>query len=243
MDSSLVPLFLLPVLAGFKFNNEWEVTRYKVAREDGHRLYFKAALSGFFIALSIFLLLCFLAFFCSCFDPLINRLVSSATPAASVLPMLLLIALASSPLVAWPLARLLNLFITDTNAYFSRALEHDEFEEILVTAVAQASMLMVSMSSGKVYVGFVYTTGDIISNERKYLGIIPVSSGYRNREHQIIFTTFYTRVQQATNAQTTAASDSLDAFKVVIPRLEIQSIRLFSESIYERFQSSEDSKE
>lgn len=237
MEISWAPLFLLPVLAGFKFNEVWEVTRYVAAREDGNRLYFKAAFSGFIICLTIFAALYILIFSCSFFDPFINKLTSSSAPNAGhavILPVLVVIALVLSPLVSWPLASVLNFFINE-NYYFAQALLRDEFEQILVAAVDQSSLVMISMSNGKVYVGFVYSSGDPASGENKFIGIVPVSSGYRDDLHKVTFTTFYLALYDE-RFEANGKEELMKTCKVVIPRSEVQSIRLFDQMIYENFQ-------
>lgn len=44
MDAVL--LFALPVVGGLFFCNAWHFTRWRISREDGHRLYFRAIFAG-----------------------------------------------------------------------------------------------------------------------------------------------------------------------------------------------------
>ena len=46
MEPGYSPLFLLALVAGFNFTKEWETTRYQLAREDGHKLYFRSTFWG-----------------------------------------------------------------------------------------------------------------------------------------------------------------------------------------------------
>ena len=47
MDAALI--VVLPLVGGYIFASRWIVTKYVVDREDGHRLYFRAAFYGVFL--------------------------------------------------------------------------------------------------------------------------------------------------------------------------------------------------
>lgn len=53
-------LLILPLIGGYTFASKWNFVRYRTAREDGHRLYFRAALFAiilFFLALALHIIL------------------------------------------------------------------------------------------------------------------------------------------------------------------------------------------
>ena len=54
MDVALV--LILPVIGGYYFASYWNFTKFRCAREDGHRLYFRAALYGTILFLIAYLL-------------------------------------------------------------------------------------------------------------------------------------------------------------------------------------------
>ena len=65
---------------------------------------------------------------------------------------------------------------------------------LLYTAMTTPRQVMVTLQSGKVYIGLVTSSFDP-SAERKYFQLLPLTSGYRQeRDHALIRTTDYTRV-------------------------------------------------
>ena len=61
---SLVPLYLLPILGGYFFCFRSKLRRHKAIREEGQKLYFRAAYHGVFLILfSIYFHCCFYYFF------------------------------------------------------------------------------------------------------------------------------------------------------------------------------------
>ncbi|GAB4118366.1 MAG: hypothetical protein Tsb0027_11730 [Wenzhouxiangellaceae bacterium] len=105
MENLLIPLALLPVVAGFIFSRAWGITRYQIARSDGQKLYLTSAYHGYFIALGLFILIW-------SFDRWIldlcyvhGRCFGHFTGLTFVL----------SPLVSWPVAKVLNLEVDPIN--------------------------------------------------------------------------------------------------------------------------------
>ena len=234
MDISLTPFFVLPIIAGFKFVNEWEVTRYKISREDGHRLYFKAAMSGFFICSVLYVCLWGLLearFVGEYLSELIRSFGKTSDIGAEDL---LLTTLLLSVPSGFVFPKAMNWFV-DEDKYFREILENNELESVLVRALDQESMVMVSMGDGKVYVGFVYKTWDPSLGPKIYVDMIPVVSGYRSEGHRVVFTTFYENVY----AFSDKVRDDFDfeSFSITLPVADIKSIRLFDFDAYDQFQS------
>lgn len=129
MELGYSPLFLLGLVAGFNFIKEWEVTRYQLAREDGHKLYFRAAFWGLVVcAISASLVLAFAYLYVSVsqnelFHPVI------------IMTELVLVTLVVSPITAYAFAKLLNIFANKLEHYYD-ALKDNEFEYMLVTAMS-----------------------------------------------------------------------------------------------------------
>jgi len=118
MDKLLIPLALLPVVAGFIFSRTWEISRYQVARSDGQKLYLTSAYYGYYIALVLFILIWSFDrwIFNLCFEH--GRCFGHFSGLTFVL----------SPLLAWPVAKILNQFVNEYD-YWSKAVKANELEK------------------------------------------------------------------------------------------------------------------
>lgn len=227
MELGYSPLFLLGLVAGFNFIKEWEVTRYQLAREDGHKLYFRAAFWGLVVcAISASLVLAFAYLYVSVsqielFHPVI------------IVTELVLVTLVVSPITAYAFAKLLNIFANKLEHYYD-ALKENEFEYMLVTAMTTEFMVMTTMDDNKVYVGWVYQVSDPAKAERKYFSIIPVMTGFRDERRKVEFTTYYNELYQLTNDA--LAHLNINHFAVVLPVQRLVSCRLFDADAYSRFE-------
>lgn len=239
MELSLTPLFILPLVAGFMFIREWEATRYLVAREDGHKLYFRSAYWGLVIALGTFSVLSFFY---------LAKLETHWTQSAFQLEMyinfldcsasqkVMLFTLLISPFSGQVLAKSLN-YLTNELVYYYDALKENELELLLVEAMATEFMVMIILDDDKIYVGWVYKTSDPAKAERKYFSLIPVISGYRSEEKKTIFTTFYEEIY--TECGDSLAHLHIEHFAIVLPSQRIMSARLFDAEAYARFENLE----
>ena len=146
-------------------------------------------------------------------------------------------------LAGWPAAALLNLPFRK-NRSLRRAIKDDDFESILYSALEEECPLLVSMSDGKVYVGFVVSTFDPTTT-RKAFSLLPLMSGYRDREtRKVTFTTFYTEIY---GAEALEQMDHLAAplehlnpadFVTVFPVDCVVSCHRFDFDAYEAFNKS-----
>ncbi|MEM7209736.1 MAG: DUF6338 family protein [Pseudomonadota bacterium] len=233
MDFGLAPFLLLAIVAGYRFVKHWEATRYRLAREQGHRLYFEATFYGMLLSV---LTVCLLALIyhllpvsivnTTLFDYSINERIT--------LQELLLAALIAAPFLAQWAALAANKLIVN-KTHFYEALAQNDFELLLVDAVASDNMVMVTMDDDKVYVGWVYTTSDPANGERRYFSLIPVISGYRNTpQHKVEFTTYYAEIFDKTDER--FAELDMDDFVVVLPIDKVTSARRFDPEVYAQFQ-------
>lgn len=231
MEWSIAPLLLLGLVAGYVFIQHYEVLRYKVAREDGHKLYFRSAFWGIPVTLATTLLLTLLAKAVLSIDSWqsLQRLFLNFTDSKKEL---LIAGLVSSPIMAVGYAKLFNLF-TNRDKHFQEALKENEFEMLLVTSTYRGMPVMVSMDDRKVYVGFIYKTGDPAKQERAYFSMIPIMSGVRNEQGQVGFTTYYEPIYES-------GGDEMEHLKVkdfalILPVARLVSARLFDKTAYTKF--------
>lgn len=245
MDTVL--LFALPLVGGLIFSSHWNFTRWRVAREEGHRLYFRAVFWG----AVIFALVAIARHFVEGAFPPVAGAVNSlkalieplakekaAGPAVADLTVTCFIAM----LLAWPLAKFLNLAFPEKK-WIRRAIEKDDLEKLLLRAADDQVPICVTMDDQKVYVGYVVEGFDPALG-RKSILILPLMSGYRAEETlKVNFTTFYTYLygQRETMDRTAplpAPLDHLTAedFITVLPVDRITSYRLFDVPAYNEFQ-------
>lgn len=226
-------LLLLPLVGGFIFTKEWEFTRYNLARSDGQRLYFYSAFWGVYIGLISYTLSFFVLPWFALHLPFFNIETGSYVVIG---------AMVMSPTVGYLCAKILNHFC-DEGYHLERALELDQLELLLVDAVLNGWLVMLSLddsAGGKVYVGLVPSISDPAMSKRKNIGLIPVLSGYRTESNKVEFTTSYADVLTGVEGDSDDLGHlDMDDFLVVLPMSRIVSARLFDRNAYDVFQGNE----
>ena len=245
MDTAL--LFALPLVGGLFFCSYWNYTRWRVAREDGHRLYFRAVFFGSLIFALV-----------ATTHPQIERLAPqyaaiSTSARALIKPMAkdqssapavadLTVVCFLSMLAGWPLAWFLNLFFWK-DYWLRKAIRKDVLEAFLLDAADLETPIAITMDDQKVYVGYLIESFDPTVG-RKCILLLPLMSGYRDQEtHKVNFTTFYTELysdDRATNQTEPLPAPlehlTIEDFITVIPADRIASYRRFDVLAYHRFQ-------
>lgn len=227
MDIGYSPLFLLGLVAGFNFIKEWEATRYRLAREDGHKLYFRAAFWGLVVCLVTSL------FFFGLLHLLPNSWRGPFNYLTDDTASFVIQVLLTSPFFAFLIAKLFNKF-TNEYKYYLDALRENEFEWLLVNAMETNFMVMITLEDGKVYVGWVYRVSDPAKSPRKYFSIIPVVTGFRDEKQKVCFTTFYDQLYESMNKSLSHLDT--EHFMTVLPAHHLASCRLFDPDAYAEFQ-------
>lgn len=240
MDVAL--LLILPVIGGYYFANNWNFTRFHSVREEGHRLYFRAVSFGTLLFTAAYLLrlplLHYLAWFVEFETTLRTHLAQflkppKDNPGFDGFPLMItsIYALLIGVLTWRPLNR---LFPRDR--LLKDAVQTDDFERLVHTAVEKDSPLLVTIDNGKVYVGFVIKTVDP-SRDRKTLRILPVMSGYRQTNGSVQFTTYYERVYDEIEHGVRGRLPHLtpEDFEIVLPVERIVSANMFDILAYEEF--------
>lgn len=241
MDVAL--LLILPVIGGYFFSSRWNFTKFRCAREDGHRLYFRAALYGTFLFFAAYLLRVVLLNFSTTYNgfetqqsELLGHLLKQPDAKNTALS-------PSSVLITAIYALLLGLVSwAPLNLVFwvgpslKRAIRDNDFERLIHTTARRGMPLSVTMENQKAYVGFVVKTIDP-TQARKMLGILPLMSGYRRNDGRLKFTTYYTDIYGKIEAgsQKRLAHLSVDDFEIVLPVDKIQSANMFDIVAYEEF--------
>jgi hypothetical protein len=250
MDTVL--LFALPLVGGLIFCSVWNFTRWRVAREEGHRLYFRAVFYGAILFVVVATIRHQLESRFPWYSAMEAAVKESIKPmakdpngAATVADLTVTCFLAM--LAGWPLAFLLN-FGFRKKFWLRRAIKEDDFEAFLLDAADRELPIAATMDDRKVYVGYVVAGFDPAIG-RKCILLLPLMSGYRHQEtHTVNFTTFYTDLYGVVSVAGSAKqSKALPAplehliaedFITVLPADRIASCRLFDVQAYLEFQKS-----
>lgn len=244
MDTVL--LFALPLVGGLIFCSNWNFTRWRVAREDGHRLYFRAV---FFGAL-IFVLVAVAHTHVEQTSPqyakavkfvkdFVRPIAKEKTSAEAVADLTTICLI--SMVAGLPLAWFLNIFFRKSY-WLRRAIKRDVLEAFLLDAADSDNSIAVTMDDQKVYVGYIVENSDP-TEDRKCIRLLPLMSGYRNETHKVTFTTFYTELYGSVGSRNQgeplpAPLEHLtpEDFITVLPADRITSYRRFDASAYREFQ-------
>lgn len=240
-------LLLLPLVGGYLFSRWCNATRYLASREEGHRLYFRAAFWGFFLFVIVLVLRHWLKTDYEIYRGLEAKFRALVVPYLKEpekgYPFDLTVAAIATLLVAWPIAKAINIFYWRGRA-LANAIKHDDFEQLLNEAAARDMPVALSMSSRKVYVGFVVQTFDP-AHERKWIKILPLLSGYRDKD--TLRLEFVTNYRDAYGTADPAnAGAPLPAplghlapkdFGIVLPVDDVQSANLFDVEAYKSFKT------
>jgi hypothetical protein len=113
--------------------------------------------------------------------------------------------------------------------------DNDGIELILLKALEEAKLVSITLKSGKVYVGFISQNFFNPWSEVKSIKVIPVYSGYRDKEdYHIVFTTSYDTVIRYTVESDEIELD-IEDFQTGIPISEIVTVNIFDPRVYEQF--------
>ena len=237
-------IILIPLLAGYAFSVSWAGSRYHIAREQGYHLYFRTAIYGVLLALVSSLIHLYIVSnhypFLLTLGSLLDAFTNGHSPADDTTVTLVNIG-SITLLLGLSLGHLLNILPWSRRLLLHIAVRNDDFEQLVLRALRKLMPICVSMSTGKVYVGYVISSIDP-AVERTALRILPLLSGYRDRETQSIhFTISYHEIyEQIGDDPDLYENDELSHleisdFEKVLPFDDIQSSHLFDIVAYRYF--------
>jgi hypothetical protein len=201
-------VLLLPLLGGFLFIRFWNRTSWYIIRADKDRLIIYASLSG-------------LTFLCLAFAA---RSIPPFIPCASSLPCLptwwsehIGIPYSGVSFFALLLGATLWYPLNSLPPFKRRWGKEEEAKRILVEqgstliqlldrAMKEEQTLLLTMKTGKIYVGFIRRFGAPGSPQEKEIEIIPTRSGYRDEKQRVNLTTNYAKVWERIEADIEAAT-------------------------------------
>lgn len=107
----------------------------------------------------------------------------------------------------------------------------NEVEQVLVEALAGGISVMITLITGKVYVG-IPSDFDPNGAEPDWVRIWPLASGYRTKEGGLVLTTAYGSAYSKIGESSTKNGLSQDQFRILLPVEHVVSIQSFSLSFY-----------
>ena len=204
VNLSLTVFLIFPVIGGYFFSKDWAISEYEVAREDGHKLYFRAAFYGFnlfiFSYATYFLFsqcaflytffrnggrICWLKF-----DP------GLIWPTAKSYEIFAILTIWLGPI----LAGLINTYGDRLERYrlfasrrFLALLLKRPFEELLWRSNEKHLPISFTMDTNLVFIGYWKASSSPIDS-RNTIKILPVASGYRDQKGSLIIRTVYEEI-------------------------------------------------
>jgi hypothetical protein len=233
-------VLLLPLLAGYLYCTECDKVRFKYRQVDGYRLLLASALYGF-----LFLVLATVAVVVVGLLAIrIAWLRETTLFWISHNPYPHLGKSGASLILSYFVTKALNRFFLDEDHEQYKVLvdENAAFELLLQRAVAGTHPLLLSLKNQKAYV---VLSLDSVRIDRKYLSVLPLWSGYRNKDTQeVTFTVNYSKVyQQLVEKRKNGLEppDRIeDSFELVVPADLVASATLFDMHLYSEHFSAED---
>jgi hypothetical protein len=184
-------LLLLPFLGGYLFLRWWNPTRYHALRAEKERLLILAAIPGLVSLIIAFAVVKFLEALLPCSQwpkfPCFPAWWKGNVPFDYLGTSLLAFALGASIWKPW------NYLFCEQKVALDKVIDEDKipFELLLKKAQDQAKTVSVTMSNGKVYIGWV-THAFNPALPTRFIQILPSKSGYRDGEtKRLKITTFY----------------------------------------------------
>lgn len=225
-------LLLIPSIGGYWFLCRANFTRFEIQRSSGYHLLFRSALVGVLLAFIAHAI----AFLVNLFVPQIRSIMYDYisvnyidTAAFSIV-----LAFASPPL--------LNMFYDQKRAVRRAAETYGDLIELLITdSIERRKMVELSLRTGKTYIGYALHASIARRPGDSDVTLVPIASGYRSEEkRKLRITTHYSPIikEWIDRQDSRFISHAIRDFKVVLPRSEVCSARLFDPAVYRRFQQS-----
>lgn len=241
----LTYLIVIPLVAGYFFANNWNVSKYSIKRSEGYRLYFDSALYGLLLLVLAVLSDSFLLHIFPSIKDIGYVVIRSIFPAIAeqkVLPFVSigLLTLAYGLILPHMLNRLLTCLGRDSTSYLLKAVDEDDFENLLVRSCDRGLPICLTLESGKIYVGVLWS-GMNPSIQRKDVSIIPLVSGYRrDTDKKMEITTYYQGIYDLMEDSESENLEglSIEDFEKIIPVSQIVSANLFDFRAYTEFQNN-----
>ena len=215
-------LFIIPSLGGYWILVNLHRTRHQAARRQGYHVLFQAAGVGaivFGLSHLVILLLHTLS-------PMTNDVWQSVIPYefSDTVALGAVISLIT-PLLGN------KIWKEEMSAVQAAEDNGDRIELLLMEAIRREHPLEITLKTGKSYIGRALRSRSV-NYSQPDVSLIPVMSGYRHKETQeLVLTINYA-------ALTSMSPLDYEDFRIVIPKAQIVSVRLFDPDTYLKFTSA-----
>lgn len=254
---SVAILLVLPIfLSGYIYGRRAHHVKLKLIRRDGYHLYFTAATIGvLFVVLSTVLVISFDYLNLSLLGSIVNSIreafnhtfnieIDSKSHFSVVVIGLL------SMILSW-VAPYVSNKIWSAKECYEKSINDNDFELLLYENVGNAPISF-SMENGKVYIGLVIRGIRPEEEERTHIRILPLRSGFRNKNSGLVkFTTYYWEVYEKLDlvpidpdllddddfddAVKTFFKNTAD-YQVILPADDIKAAHIFDEEAFKEFE-------
>jgi len=228
MGAAVFALIFLSL--GYWFLRRWRISRPHLFKSDGHAFYFSVVLAAIVVVVEATMMRVF-ATSVSVEVPLdhyLDRFLSALATEPKLYNMgdiciwAIPTTIAMTWLANWPIIKSNSLKLK----LYLRMSCLAELEEFLLQSNMRGLPVMITLGNKKVYVGFAMETQPD-RDEKKWVRLEPLLSGYRNNKHEFKETTDYRWLH---------TGDVDDAqkvdFDVILPVAEIISVHAFDLSVY-----------
>ena len=214
-------LLLLPLLGGFSFLHFCYRFRFRSQRLQGYRLLFESAVVG--VGLSVLARLIILGVVQTSWGK------NLAALCVRILPFPFAGTAIAALLLGLTIPFLINLRINRERAKQIAVEEfNDSMLRLLYEAARRKKLVLITLDSRKVYVGFVLNAPNL-DRESVHVGLLPILSGYRSSTTlKIHFSGHYVRVYDSQNI------DPND-FLIALPLVRVTSAQWFDPGGYAEF--------
>ena len=220
---------LLPVLGGYWLVTHLIPTRTDALRRSGYHTAFQSAFWGLALLAVAYPVAYLLGYFFPRLFP--DGFLSDAFDRAAILSVMFGVA---APM-------LLNRFFDQQTFERKITEEQGDLIELLVAeSIGRGKLVEISLRNGKSYIGFALRSR-VTRHSDSQISMFPMSSGYRDKDTQELkITTQYAPVVwrhiQSMQDSEAAEFDPIHDLRVIIPRSEIVSARLFDPDLHDRFE-------
>jgi hypothetical protein len=179
-------LLLLPLVAGYYIFTKSYLFKFRQQRLDQQRLIFESIILAVIASIITYLLRLFYESITSVeFQQLIYKAIPIKSTYAGTSLCVLLLSIGFTEIS--------NLFL-DEKKRVTKAIKSigNEFELLLESSFTENKLLSFTLDNGKIYIAWVKELP--IPSVSKYVRIIPIISGYRDDQKNVVFTTHYLSV-------------------------------------------------
>ena len=225
-------LILLILTSGFVSLKQTHFFKYRIRKYSGQELFFSSAFVGLLIYLFGFIIWLPYMFSCSGIYTKLNNYIGNES----------ILFIVSGWMLTLPIIHfVLNYFLTNEYA-ITKYIEdqNDGIENLLKKAQFgdSAELVSITMSNGKVYIGFVIGQSFFSPLENKSFQIYTMYSGYRdNQTHELFLTNKYVDLIQ--RYEETGETDKIDDFVVALSMNSVISVSNFNIDVYTDLQIGE----